>query len=145
MNCETARDRLLEADLTKLRGDGELAQHLHACSACQDRARGILAQYAALQGELERAVPRFEVAQPRRRPAAPRTPRWRWTVVAPLALAASLAVLLLSRRRELPQPVTPSVQQVASAAAPLDVEVLPGRAVTVFQTDNPNIVVIWSF
>ena len=65
--------------------------------------------------------------------------------MAPLALAASLAVLLLSRRRELPQPVTPSVQQVASAAAPLDVEVLPGRAVTVFQTDNPKIVVIWSF
>jgi len=25
------------------------------------------------------------------------------------------------------------------------VEVLAGRAVTVFQTDNPNIVVIWSF
>jgi len=50
VNCENARDLLLEADLTELRseGCGALVQHLHQCSTCQNRARRILDQAAAL-------------------------------------------------------------------------------------------------
>ncbi|MBI2403441.1 MAG: hypothetical protein HYV20_12065 [Gemmatimonadetes bacterium] len=148
MNCETARDRLLEAPLTELRGegDGALAQHLRGCLECQDRARRILAQTAVLQAALERATPRVEAVQAAwRRRAVPSSARRRWAVVVPLALAASLALLLLGRHPtgQAPESGTPS--PTAPIAAPLGVQAPQGRAVTVFQTDNPNIVVIWSF
>jgi len=59
VNCENARDLLLEADLTELRseGCGALVQHLHHCSTCQSRARRILDQTAALAAGLERVTP----------------------------------------------------------------------------------------
>lgn len=156
MNCEAARDLLLEADLVELRGDGdgELARHLRMCAACGRRAQRILHQYAALQGALDRAGPPAVPADALRGPRSGRTgPVRRWTVAVPLALAASLAVWLLQRPRGLPAPAggpaapaaLASFGRTGHAAAPLDVQVPPGRAVTVFQTDNPNIVVIWSF
>ena len=148
MNCETARDRLLEADLTELRGAGDaaLAQHLRGCSACRDRARRILDQTEALRATLERATPKSEATPPaRRNRVSPSARGARWAVAVPLALAASLAVLWLSRNRTGQTPGPGVTSQVALAAAPLDVQAPPGQTVTVFQTDNPNIVVIWSF
>jgi hypothetical protein len=147
MNCETARHRLLEADLAELRGDGELAHHLHTCSACQDRARRILDQTAALRVTLERATPHTDAAQAARRGRITTSaPLRRWAVAVPLALAAGLTVLLIGRRREPAAPASSSPPPtVLATATPLDVQVPPGRTVTVFQTDNPNIVVIWSF
>ena len=159
MNCETARDHLLEADLTELvgEGDGELARHLRACPECRERARRILDQTATLAAALEHVVPpapsRALVAS---RASALERPamegdggRWRamrrWAVAVPLALAASLALMLLSRPHGLPSPTPQSSGPIPAASTPFDVQVPRGRAVTVFQTDNPNIVVIWSF
>ncbi len=147
MNCEMARNQMLEADLSELggEGDGALAQHLRACAQCRERARRILEQTAALKGALERLAPRVSPEGIQRGQPTPTTQLRRWAVTVPLALAAGLAVLLLSRPRGMPAPARSLASPAALAAAPLDVQVPPGRAVTVFQTDNPNIVVIWSF
>lgn len=148
MNCEIARDQMLEADLTELRGEGDgvLAQHLRGCPECQKRARRILEQTASFEAALERMGPRVSPAEAiRRARAAPRAPLRRWAVAVPLALAASLAVLLLGRHRTGQTSARGITSPTMLAGAPLDVQVPAGRAVTVFQTDNPNIVVIWSF
>lgn len=148
MNCELARDRLLEADLTELHGEGgsALARHLRGCSACRNRARRILDQTAALRATLERATPRTAAAQATWRDRGARRASFRrWAVAVPLALAASLAVLVFSRHQTGQTPASGVASPMALAPAPLDVQVPPGQTVTVFQTDNPNIVVIWSF
>ncbi len=140
MNCATALDLLLEAEPAELAGEADtgLAQHLRTCARCRRRAQLILDEYAALRGALDHAEPRLH-------PAAAPTRHRRWAVIVPLALAASVAVLLLGRRSGLLAPPATPVAQVASAAEALEVEGSPGRTVAVFRTDNPNIVVIWSF
>lgn len=146
MNCETARERMLEADLSELRGEGELASHLQTCEGCRRRAQVILDQYAALRGALERQVPRLDPADPRWRTLSPQRPAWRrWQVLVPVALAASLAVLVVARRNQPSLPLNPPVSVLAATGGGLDVQGPPGKTVAVFQTDNPNIVVIWSF
>jgi anti-sigma factor RsiW len=147
MNCEAARERLLEAELAELegRGDGELARHLRSCRSCSTQARAILDQYGALRGALESRPPRLDPADPRWRRRVVRSPARRWVAAIPLALAAGLAILVVARRHQTAiEPGTP-VPLATSAAPGLDVQGPPGRSVAVFQTDNPNIVVIWSF
>jgi len=71
--------------------------------------------------------------------------RWVWRV-APLAAAAVLAVVLIARREQVPQSLPPaSAPSIRSGRSGLAVEGPPGRSVAVFQTDNPDIVVIWFF
>ena len=148
MNWEMARDLVLEADLTDLRGEGhgDLARHIRGCPACRALAQRILDQTAALQATLERAASR-RAADPStsRRRRASRAAVRRWAIGIPLTLAASLAVLWLGRRQAGQTPASGVPSQLALATTPLDVQVPPGQTVTVFQTDNPNIVVIWSF
>lgn len=146
MNCETARERLLEADLSELRGEGELALHLQSCERCRSQAQVILDQYAALRSALQQGAPRLDPTDARWSGLRPRQQTWHpWSVVFPVALAASLAVLLVARRYQ-PGLMPPApVPTAGSTGAGLDVQGPPGRTVAVFQTDNPNIVVIWSF
>jgi len=68
--------------------------------------------------------------------------RWAWRV-APLAAAAVLAVALIARREQVQQ--TPPPASAPPIRSGLAVEGPPGRSVAVFQTDNPDIVVIWFF
>lgn len=153
MNCEMARDLLLQVDLAALRGQGhdELARHLRQCARCQERTRRILDQTAALQAALERAVPRTTPGAAWRSGAAQRTARMPWAVA--LALAASLAVLLLGRpgqdqaheRGVSPATAPGPFMGTDLTGAPLDVQGPPEQTLAVFQTDNPDIVVIWSF
>lgn len=146
MNCQTARERLLEADLSELRGEGELALHLRTCHHCRQQARVILDQYAALRTALERQALELDPADTRWRALSPQGPAWRrWQVLLPLALAASLAVLVVARRPQPSLPTNTPVPVLATGGAGLEVQGPPGRTVAVFQTDNPNIVVIWSF
>ena len=63
---------------------------------------------------------------------------WR---AAPLAAAAGLAVVLVARRERVQQSLPPA----SPIRSGLAVEGPPGRSVAVFQTDNPDIVVIWFF
>ncbi len=146
MNCETARERLLEADLTELQAEGDLALHLQNCESCRRRAQLILDQYAALRSALEQQAPGLDPADRRWQRPLPRRPAWRrWPLVLPLALAASLAILLVARRHQPGLEPVMSVPTIALGGPGLDVQGPPGRTVAVFQTDNPDIVVIWSF
>jgi hypothetical protein len=148
MNCDAARERLFEADLAELegQGEGELALHLRACDRCRRQAQVILGQYAALQGALERQTPRLNPMDPRWRRPLPRARSWqRWPVLVPVALAASLAILVVARRWQAGFEPNPPVPAITSTRPGLDVQGPPGRTVAVFQTDNPNIVIIWSF
>ncbi len=145
MTCVEARGQILEADRNDLAGatDSELSLHLRACAGCRASADRIL----EAEGELERAL---TAAEPRRaaddavrtatRPGVRR--RWIWRS-APLAAAAVLAVVLIARRGEveqtLPPPTAPPIRSGLAVEGP------PGRSVAVFQTDNPDIVVIWFF
>lgn len=143
MNCDTALDLMLEADLTELRGEGEseLAQHIHTCADCRAKAGVILAGQNALAEVLDRISPRTAAPQAIR-VAKERARRRPWRVTVPLALAAGVGALLLVRQ---PVPLPSNPPSAVAREIPFDVRVPAGRSVAVFRTDNPNIVVIWSF
>jgi hypothetical protein len=66
----------------------------------------------------------------------------RWA--APLAAAAGVATVLLTRRgpgsiAETPRPRAETMPRGVTVTAP------PGRNVAVMETDNPNVVIIWFF
>jgi hypothetical protein len=59
-----------------------------------------------------------------------------------LAVAASIAALLLLARRELPPP---GVELAPRLATPVTVEAPADRNVAVIATSNPDITVLWFF
>jgi hypothetical protein len=136
VNCGDALAPLLEAELAELRGEGtsQLAAHVRACPRCRGRAERILAGQAGLDRALARRSG-YGATVPRRRPA------WRALgPLAPLALAAGIAAVALLR----PRPDLTRAPSGPVVPRP-DVLVAGARAVAVFQTHNPDIVVIWSF
>ena len=144
MTCAEARERMLEAERTDLSGatDSELSLHLRGCARCRRAANRILEAERELWGALAAATPvrgAEEAVGTVRRRAQRR--RWVWRV-APLAAAAGLAVALLARREQVQQSLPPKAPPTRAGLA---VEGPPGRSVAVFQTDNPDIVVIWFF
>src|SRR5437763_8847427 len=148
MRCAEARERMLEAERTDLSGatESELSLHLRECARCRRAANRILEAERELWGALAAATPvrgAEEAVGTVRRRAQRR--RWVWRV-APLAAAAGLAVALLARREQVQQSLPPaSAPSIRSGRSGLAVEGPPGRSVAVFQTDNPDIVVIWFF
>ena len=150
ITCETARELLLEADPAELRGegDGSLAAHLRACAACRQRAQFLLGETDVLRSSLfalgpaaHEPVPALAVPH---RPT--RSATWRGArILVPLALAAGIAVLVLVRGHQVTPPARAGLQLAKATPAPLDVQVPAGQSVAVFQTANPNIVVIWSY
>jgi anti-sigma factor RsiW len=149
ITCEAARELLLEAEPAELRGagEGELAAHLRSCTAYAARARYILEQQEALASTLDGlqatlvASRALEGAPVRSAPPIYR----RWQVLAPLALAAGVGGLLLVGRLQRGMPAAAPLQVAAATPGALDVQVPAGQSVAVFQTANPNIVVIWSY
>ena len=145
MTCAEARERMLEAERTDLSGatESELSLHLRGCARCRRAANRILEAERELWGALAAATPvrgTEEAVGTVRRRAQRR--RWVWRV-APLAAAAVLAVALIARREQVQQ--TPPPASAPPIRSGLAVEGPPGRSVAVFQTDNPDIVVIWFF
>jgi anti-sigma factor RsiW len=149
MNCATAREQLLTAELTPIRSGtaSELSRHLDEC----DRCRSIAAVLLTAQQELHLAIEAphdadaTEAARNAVITAARRRTRRRFMRRAvPLAIAASLATLLLNRRA--PSPHT-EIPRPRAGAAPGQVRVTAplGRSVAVIETDNPNVVIIWFF
>ena len=148
MTCVEARERMLDAERMDLSGatESELSLHLRGCAQCRRAANRILEAERELWGALTTATPRRgpdeAVGLVRRRA---RRRRWMWRA-APLAAAAVLAVALIARREQVQQSLPPaSAPSIRSGRSGLAVEGPPGRSVAVFQTDNPNIVVIWFF
>jgi len=144
MTCMEARAALLEADLEELRGtaDTPLALHLRDCADCRAAAERVLRVEGALGWRLAALAPRRGIA---RAPATPRRRRpWRWAV--PLAAAAGVgALLLVVTRPPEPRPVEGRPADVAQETGGVSVRAPAGRNVAVFQTDNPDIVVIWFY
>lgn len=162
MNCERARDLLLEASPEELRGEGEsdLGRHLAGCLACSSLARAFL----EATEELERSIERLsrirsdeEILRAVRRDRAGaavgeagpdrRLPSRRlWWIAAPVTAAAALATVLLVRggpgvpaRPGDRLPAPPDVVE----ATPVDVAA--DRRFAVMQTDNPTIHVVWFY
>jgi anti-sigma factor RsiW len=155
--CERYRDALLEAEPDDLRGIGqtEVARHIRACPACARAGEIILETTASLNVFLGNEVPvpdldavlrrlkASEVIPPRQaeRPGlvAPRrlSPRW-----AALAAAAAISALLLLPGRPPPLPPLATVATMTPLPA---VESAPGQTVAVFETENPDITVLWFF
>ncbi len=155
--CERYRDALLEAEPDDLRGIGQtdVARHIKACPACARAGEVILETTASLNAYLgsEEHAPALdavlrrsataEVTPPRQTERAGPVASWRtnrrWVA---LAAAASIAALLLVPGRPAPLPPTATV----ATAEPLPtVESAPGQTVAVFETENPDITVLWFF
>lgn len=150
MNCTEATQLLLEAEGTELRADEPtpLSEHLKTCDRCRMAAQHISDQEQSLRGFLSAVRPRTpgEVAVQRAVEEARQRSRKRlWIGIAPALAAAGIAGILLVGNGGLTttepgEPMAaPSLRQ-----EPL-VESAPGQQVAVFTTDNPNIVVVWSF
>jgi len=144
MTCIEARAALVEADLEELRGaaDTPLALHLRACADCRSAADRIARVEGAMGRRIAALAPRRALA---RAPATlPRRRRpWRWA--APLAAAAGVGALLLV----VPRPPRPAddgrTDTTVREAGGVSVRAPAGRNVAVFQTDDPDIVVIWFY
>ncbi len=154
MNCTEARDRLLEADLAELKAevDTDLSLHLQGCIRCRAVAERLAAEERTLAAALDAVRPRTGVEEALARAEAESASRGRvptfplrkaWGLV-PLAAAAAVAgVLITSSGGQLPgEPI--DVAAVRHAPAPI-VEESTGQNVAVFETENPDIVVVWIF
>lgn len=130
MTCDEARELLLEADLSELRGEGDspLALHVTSCTACRAAANHLLAQTAALHAAVQQE------------PAERRRSTWRRAVPVGLAAAAAVAVLLVPRD----QPRNPPLA-VARPEQPRSGVNVVARNAAVLQTRNPKITVVWYF
>jgi anti-sigma factor RsiW len=156
--CDRYREALLEAEPDDLRGLGptEVARHIRACPACARAGEIILETTASLNvfldvgGEmaapdldavLRRAAASVRTTPPNDRPESmvPWRVNRRWVGLA--AAAAITALLLLPGQ----PPPLPPVATVAAAAPLPTVESAPGQTVAVFETQNPDITVLWFF
>lgn len=149
MTCGEARERLLEADLSELRGEGdsELSRHVRTCARCRRVAQLILEQERALGRALAGQRPRVAVDDAlRAAEGAARRRRRRVLVGAvPALAAASVVAMLLVRNGGPPLPPQPTRPASEAALLPPSVQAPAGQDVAIFQTDNPNIVVVWLF
>ena len=143
MNCAAAVDLMLEAELADLAGitDSELSRHIRGCSPCHAAANRILEAEGRLRETLAAAAPRRTTAEAVQLAGQRRKRTRRLWQLGPLAAAAGLAGLVLTRHHaiELAPPLSPPPSPRIAVAAP------HGRSVAVLQTDNPDVVVIWFF
>ena len=157
MTCDDALEALLEADPTVLEGIGEepLARHLRKCAACARKALAIRQGEASLAAALERALPAPDLevilaaagvdssgpAIPLPAPQRSRAVSTKVLALFPMAAAAAVAALLLTRPPALPGPV----YSPPPPAPGLDVRTPAGSSVAVLETNNPDITVLWLF
>ncbi|MDH3290130.1 MAG: hypothetical protein OEO20_11845 [Gemmatimonadota bacterium] len=146
MKCTDAYQQLLTAAPAELTGRGstELSQHIRSCSRCGAAAVAILTHTDALRQAMNASVPSHPPARaPERAPKLQRRRR-RWLVAAPALAAAGLATLLLTSDTANVGPEIDPPVRAARVASPL-VEQPAGVDVAVFNTNNPDIVVVWFF
>jgi len=144
VTCTEIHDQLLEAAPSELRGEGEsaVAQHLRSCPRCRQLAERIVAEESRLQGALAVLEPRQPVDDAVRtavRQARQRRRR-RWIVASGLAAAAVAVVALWQGGRSALPPAAPP-----TAMAQPFVQTSADQNVIVYQTANPDIVVVWLY
>ena len=134
IDCSTARDCMLVADLSELQsGDEPLALHLQQCSVCSLYARHILAGYRTLDAGLT------ELTRKQRR--ATRR-RWPW-VIMPLSLAAAAVVALIIAPSAERTPVEPTRLVALMFPERPVASPPPGKQAMVF--DDDNVIVVWLY
>jgi len=156
MQCEIARERILEADPAELSGDvaGDLADHLAGCSACHVLANRVLKAERALAGAIAAMESGLDVDA-----ALARVPRgqgwgsvrgWRRAGLAlPLAAAAVAALVMLkppedSRQAAAFDPSAPVVTRTLGWDRPAPVVRSISHAnVAILPTENPDITIVW--
>jgi len=148
MDCAAARDLLLEADPTELRGEGDspLAVHLRACAGCRARADAILAAEAELDAALR------ILATPSTDPkVVPLRPRRAWTgrivpaAASLAALAAAVVAMMLPRPHPVPRGATSEQIARLMFPAPPVARAEAGRSVAVLKTSDPGVTVVWVY
>ncbi len=151
MNCESACERMLDADPEELeaRGDSGLDVHIQSCGRCQAVAAELLAGHEMLAArilsvELDRGV---EAVLPAvRRAATRRIRRRRLTRFAlPAAIAAALVLLAIRDRAPSTPLVDPPAQLAGQPPAQPSVRLAPNTNALVLQTNNPKITVVWFY
>jgi anti-sigma factor RsiW len=145
MRCSDCRHLLMEADPAELRGIGhsDLAAHLRTCETCRRAARQLLDGEQLLRAALLDLRPHGSAAvaaQAAIRASGRR--RRRLFVVVPLMTAAGIAALLLLLLR--PGEFTPGTPRPLAGPPPI-VEAPSGQDVIVYQTANPDVVVVWLY
>jgi anti-sigma factor RsiW len=146
MNCLDASQELLTADPAELTGHAptELSRHIRDCSRCGTAAAAILSHTDTLRRAMNRSVPSQPPARALERARRLQQRRRRRLVAAPVLAAAGLATLLLTSDTASVGSEIGLPAQAARVASPL-VEQPMGVDVAVFNTDDPNIVVVWFF
>jgi len=148
MTCDIARAALLEADPADLRRetDSALSGHLRECAACRTAADAILDAEGATAAWIAARAPRHAFAPARARGGrAARHGTWRWA--AGIAAAAGIAGVVLMTRPDRPPPAPPTARTAPAldGRATVAVRAPAGRNVAVFETADPDIVVIWLY
>jgi hypothetical protein len=125
MNCDAARDALLDVDLP-IDDTTDLARHLRECNACGrivDRLAGDLA--------VLRAAVQLRARRRRRRLLAAAT----------LSIAAASTIVAFVHARRGLGETRPAVN--AAPAGVVSVQVPPNKMATVLQTKDPNVTIVW--
>ena len=160
MLCRDALRELLEAEPQELKGEGgsAVAAHVRECPHCRGTADALMAGEESLAETLRGQAPPLDVRSvlERARSADEESValpfsgtgrrRWRtaaWKSVVPLAAAAAMTFLLLTRDGGTP-PVTPVSEPAVITTAQV-LEAPEGRNVAVLETQNPAIAVVWFF
>ncbi len=138
MNCATAHEQLLVADIAELRGEGdsELATHLRTCAECRARATKILRGQDAMAAGLAALKPDVKAAPSHKSRA------WRWAPL-PLAAAAALALLLVREQGSNAVPNVDAVTRLMFRETPL-IAPPAGKQALVIEKDNMTIVWLYN-
>ncbi|MDH3457315.1 MAG: hypothetical protein OER90_10785 [Gemmatimonadota bacterium] len=149
MKCAEAVQHLMEADPGELRGeqDSPLSAHVRSCAQCRAVADRILEQEQTLREMMASVRPRVPADEALQRAwwhARLRSRRRLLLGLAPALAAAGLAGILIVGNGGL-TPAEPGQAIAIDWERPPLVETAPGQQIAVFETDNPNIVVVWSF
>jgi hypothetical protein len=130
LQCTTAQDLMLEAEIGELRGEGPgaLARHTNECSTCRNRAQRILRGY----GQLEQGF--HMLAKKRSRSA-----RLAWVPV-PLAAAAALTFFLMNGEAPLPDTGSVTARMFARQAV-----VTPPADKQAIVIEKNDLTVVWLY
>ncbi len=143
MNCDVIRERLLDADPAELRAEtgSDVSRHVATCPSCREAAGRLLQATETLGHVLDAVQPRLPVERALTRAAwaVRRRRRWWWAAVPALAAAGVAAVLLVSGNG------TVATYQPSASSSPPVVQASPHQNVLVYNTENPNIVVVWLY
>lgn len=143
MKCIDARDAMLVADATELRGDGDtaIATHLRTCDVCKADARRILDNNVALDDHLDALTSKNDVRVARH--TSHKSAAWYMRAAAVIACVGVAGTLLKQNMTSHTNEIRPL--QFAERA-PLSMPQVNAKAagdVAVMRTANPSITVIW--